>query len=50
MCRCKSSAVLYYKIANVVNYVYGIGGRDTKADDTEKVFNDLLEKINNRIN
>ena len=27
----------------VVNYVYGIGGRDTKADDIESVYNDLLE-------
>ena len=26
-----------------VNYVYGIGGRDTKADDIEKVYNDLFE-------
>jgi len=26
-----------------VNYIYGIGGRDTKTDDIEKVFNDLLE-------
>ena len=26
-----------------VNYVYGIGGRDTKSDDIEKVFNDLQE-------
>ncbi|HIT72654.1 MAG TPA: pyruvate ferredoxin oxidoreductase [Candidatus Fimicola cottocaccae] len=26
-----------------VNYVYGIGGRDTKADDIEKVYDDLLE-------
>ena len=26
-----------------VNYVYGIGGRDTKSDDIETVFNDLLE-------
>ena len=26
-----------------VNYVYGIGGRDTKADDIEKVYEDLLE-------
>ena len=26
-----------------VNYVYGIGGRDTKADDIEKVYMDLLE-------
>ena len=27
----------------VVNYVYGIGGRDTKSDDIESVYNDLLE-------
>ena len=26
-----------------VNYVYGIGGRDTKSDDLEKVYNDLAE-------
>ena len=26
-----------------VNYIYGIGGRDTKADNIELVFNDLLE-------
>ena len=31
------------KIVPAVNYVYGIGGRDTKADDIEKVYNDLLE-------
>ena len=35
-----------------VNYIYGIGGRDTKSDDIESVFNDLLEisksgKVNN---
>ena len=28
-----------------VNYVYGIGGRDTKADDIEKVYNDLSEIV-----
>ncbi len=28
-----------------VNYIYGIGGRDTKADDIESVYNDLLEII-----
>ncbi len=28
-----------------VNYVYGIGGRDTKADDIEKVYDDLLEIV-----
>lgn len=26
-----------------VNYVYGIGGRDTKSDDIESVFKDLQE-------
>ena len=26
-----------------VNYIYGIGGRDTKADDIESVYNDLLK-------
>ncbi len=28
-----------------VNYVYGIGGRDTKADDIESVYNDLSEIV-----
>ena len=27
----------------MVNYVYGIGGRDTKADDIESVYKDLAE-------
>jgi len=27
----------------VVNYIYGIGGRDTKSDDIESVYTDLLE-------
>ena len=27
----------------VVNYIYGLGGRDTKSEDIEKVFNDLME-------
>ena len=26
-----------------VNYIYGIGGRDTKSDDIEKVYEDLAE-------
>ena len=30
-----------------VNYVYGIGGRDTKANDIESVYTDLLEIIKN---
>ena len=28
-----------------INYVYGIGGRDTKEDDIEKVYNDLFEIV-----
>ena len=28
-----------------INYVYGIGGRDTKADDIESVYHDLLEIV-----
>ena len=28
-----------------VNYVYGIGGRDTKAEDIESVYNDLQEIV-----
>ena len=28
-----------------VNYIYGIGGRDTKAEDIEKVYTDLLEIV-----
>jgi pyruvate ferredoxin oxidoreductase alpha subunit len=27
----------------VVNYIYGLGGRDVRADDIEKVYSDLLE-------
>jgi len=27
----------------VVNYIYGLGGRDVRADDIEKVYGDLLE-------
>ncbi len=29
----------------MVNYVYGIGGRDTKTDDIEGVYKDLLEIV-----
>lgn len=28
-----------------VSYIYGIGGRDTKSDDIEKVYNDLQEIV-----
>ena len=38
-----SSMYVNGKNVPAVNYVYGIGGRDTKADDIEKVYNDLLE-------
>ncbi len=30
---------------SAVNYIYGIGGRDTKADDIESVYTDLLEIV-----
>ena len=29
-----------------INYIYGIGGRDTKANDIETVFTDLQEILN----
>ena len=29
----------------VVNYVYGIGGRDTTVQDLEKVYNDLTQIV-----
>lgn len=35
--------------SKVINYIYGIGGRDTTAKDIEKVYNDLIE-INNTNN
>ncbi len=43
-----TSAMFTNNITNVkaVNYVYGIGGRDVKTNDIEKVYNDLIE-INN---
>lgn len=30
----------------VSNYIYGLGGRDVRAEDIESVYNDLLEAIN----
>lgn len=30
----------------MVNYIYGIGGRDTKADELESVYSDLQEIVN----
>ena len=45
------TSAMYVNNANskIVNYIYGIGGRDTTAKDIEKVYNDLLEinKTNN---
>ena len=29
-----------------INYIYGIGGRDTKVDDIESVYKDLMEIVN----
>ena len=39
------TSAMYVNKLNVpmVNYIYGIGGRDTKADDIESVYNDLSE-------
>ncbi len=30
----------------VINYIYGLGGRDVKTDDIEFVYNELLEIVN----
>lgn len=38
-----SSLYVNKKQVPAVNYIYGIGGRDTKADDIESVYTDLLE-------
>ena len=38
-----SSLYVNKKDVPVVNYVYGIGGRDTKSSDIEEVFTDLQE-------
>ena len=39
------TSAMYVNNINVptVNYIYGIGGRDTKTDDIETVYNDLAE-------
>ena len=47
-----SSMYVAKQNAPVINYVYGIGGRDTTADDIESVFEDLQkiqkdEKVEN---
>ena len=38
-----SALYVYNKNVKAVNYIYGIGGRDTKMDDIEKIFDDLLD-------
>lgn len=40
-------AALYGKSDGIkcVNYVYGLGGRDVRTDDIEKVYDDLLEIV-----
>ena len=38
-----SSLYINHVSVPVVNYIYGIGGRDTKSNDIESVYNDLLE-------
>ncbi|MCL2341682.1 MAG: pyruvate ferredoxin oxidoreductase [Firmicutes bacterium] len=41
-----TSAMFVNKVCMpVVNYVYGLGGRDTKSDEIEKVFYDLMEIV-----
>lgn len=40
-----SSLYVNHVSVPTVNYVYGIGGRDTKADDIESVYTDLLEIV-----
>ena len=38
-----SSMYVAGKHVPMVNYVYGIGGRDTTSKDIESVYNDLIE-------
>ncbi len=38
-----SSLYVCNKQVPAVNYVYGIGGRDTKADDIKKVYEELFQ-------
>ena len=40
-----SSMYVSGKTVPMVNYIYGIGGRDTKADDIESVYTDLQEIV-----
>jgi len=38
-----SSSYVNKTLIPAVNYIYGIGGRDTKAEHIESVYEDLLE-------
>ena len=40
-----SSMYVSGKNVPMVNYVYGIGGRDTTSKEIESVYNDLLEIV-----
>ena len=42
-------ALQSFGVANIktVNYIYGLGGRDVKTDDIEKVYSDLDEIVSN---
>ena len=42
-----SSAMMVNGVTDtkVVNYIYGIGGRDVRTTDIEKVYNDLAEIV-----
>jgi len=41
------TSAMYINNVNVptVNYIYGLGGRDTKADELEKIYSDLSEIV-----
>lgn len=40
-----SAMYVHHKQVPTVNYIYGIGGRDTKAEDIHSVFTDLQEIV-----
>lgn len=44
---CEVKAALYGTPngPKIVNYIYGLGGRDVRADDIEKAFNDLADIV-----
>jgi pyruvate ferredoxin oxidoreductase alpha subunit len=41
------TSALYGRVdgVKVINYIYGLGGRDVKTDDIEVVYNELLEIV-----